>query len=51
MKEELLFFDGDPNIEIYQVDETVFIGADHQARAWSQRNNNVVLGLDGTQEA
>ena len=51
MKRDLLLMDEDEDCEIFQVDETVFIGADHQARAWSNPNDNLVIGCDNKQEA
>ena len=39
----------DDGCEIFQVDESVFIGKDHQSRAWSKKNENITIGLTGKQ--
>ena len=48
--EQLIATDDENEREIFQIDETVFIGADHMRRAWAATNNNLTLQLAGKQE-
>lgn len=42
-----MHIDEEGEYEIFQIDESVFIGADHMKNAWSARNDNIELLLDG----
>ena len=48
--EELMAADDEGDFEIFQIDETVFIGADHMRKAWANVNDNLTIGLVGAQE-
>ena len=50
MIEKLIATDDDGEYEIFQLDETVFIGADHMSRAWAANITNLSLKLAGKQE-
>lgn len=51
LQQELRAIDDDGECEIFQVDETVFIGSDHLAKAFSQANNNIRIDLVGSQQS
>ena len=42
--------DEDNDFEIFQIDETVFIGADHMRKSYSNSNSNIILSLTHQQE-
>ena len=51
MKKDLRFVDDNNKVEIFQIDETVFVGSDCMRKAFSNKNSNITLDLVGSQES
>ena len=43
LKQTLRLYDDNHDVEIFQIDETNFIGGDHIERAWSQKGKTPIL--------
>ena len=46
LREQLLYVDSEEELEIFQIDECVFLGQDSMKRVWSAKRTNQVLTLD-----